>query len=837
MVMMLVLIVVMAVLLLAALFLALVVYTLDSRGNVRKQSQMPGSVKAQASYHHHQPREQHCCMCGNVRNRKFQVSEGTDFVSESERHSRSNGNLWDLLQPFFESACGKSGLRHGKPRSPKETSINRNLLENVEWSKLRDLQTKLESAVARSASSATSGYTISSSATASPTDFANNFKVDNKLASMTSTGSISPILPPSPLSFGISSLEPTLDVSLNRGIIDSTGSKKQPQRRLVLEILLSPSQAADGNTGQLQRPTGVRLKLETNTSLENLARFTAAAAATSRIERDEVQSVESMSRKDGTGGIGSTFESVTLQASDKNPQNGVCLVGTAGLAVDLTGKAAKQLIEDQKTNARLSTELHTCQDGKINANNPLALISAISQPFVGDVGPIHHVAEGEICNASSLLSTPHGTTLCGYSKPLDLKLPRASIHMAETSESTGCNIKTSSSVHICTLGDYGKEFCRNVTVQQPTTSSSALTFTALEGLGSLQIRSLEAVSKSKSYSSGGTADIASALTALTVDSVGEKSTERGVPYMGLPVNSCVKGAAAKSNCNKLFSKYVNDEEAHWEESGSEQGMDEVEEHHCLLSASGASDQVSGLISKKEKKKKKNRSKRQKAKGAVVMTTDKEVQAQQEICKSVPVSCKHNQTPNAVEVGCLCGTVKGGIHSSDCPYPFTSSGSMIQRKLKEQYDDLVRSNINKTLTLAQVGRFTTCLVDAKASLQHKSDLVQRKFTIAKSLLCKADKSSFDRLCGQIYGLEVEQRRMEEDTLVYNRLQEQLKLSPAYQKMLEYGRTHFELQPNTGQLIEKLDGEAEEMSFEELLAQEKKDSFWQKHNPSRSSVQVI
>jgi hypothetical protein len=93
-----------------------------------------------------------------------------------------------------------------------------------------------------------------------------------------------------------------------------------------------------------------------------------------------------------------------------------------------------------------------------------------------------------------------------------------------------------------------------------------------------------------------------------------------------------------------------------------------------------------------------------------------------------------------------------------------------------------------------------------------------------------------LCGQIYGLEIEQKKLEEDTVVYNRLQEQLKLSPAYLKMLEYGRTHFELQPNTGQLIEKLDAEDIEISFEELLAQEKKDSYWQKHGPARSSVQV-
>jgi hypothetical protein len=35
--------------------------------------------------------------------------------------------------------------------------------------------------------------------------------------------------------------------------------------------------------------------------------------------------------------------------------------------------------------------------------------------------------------------------------------------------------------------------------------------------------------------------------------------------------------------------------------------------------------------------------------------------------------------------------------------------------------------------------------------------------------------------QIYGLEIEQKKLEEDTVVYNRLQEQLKLSPAYLKV--------------------------------------------------------
>lgn len=38
-----------------------------------------------------------------------------------------------------------------------------------------------------------------------------------------------------------------------------------------------------------------------------------------------------------------------------------------------------------------------------------------------------------------------------------------------------------------------------------------------------------------------------------------------------------------------------------------------------------------------------------------------------------------------------------------------------------------------------------------------------------------------VCHQIYKLEMEQKRVEEDALVYNWLQQQLKLSPAYKKV--------------------------------------------------------
>nr|AKM76878.1 AT1G17665-like protein [Pelargonium nanum] len=168
----------------------------------------------------------------------------------------------------------------------------------------------------------------------------------------------------------------------------------------------------------------------------------------------------------------------------------------------------------------------------------------------------------------------------------------------------------------------------------------------------------------------------------------------------------------------------------------------------------------------------------------------------------------------------------------CLYPFTSSSSATQRKIKQQYDQLVKCHEStKGLTLAQVGQFANCLIEAKNELKQKSDAIQRKYTITKALLNKADRSSFDRLRQQIYRLELEQKRLEDDTFVYNWLQQQLKLSPAYKKMLEIG-ADMELKAKNSELTESTDTEYDDISFEELLAREKKDSFWLKNGRRRS-----
>ncbi|XP_050383985.1 uncharacterized protein LOC126800635 [Argentina anserina] len=180
-----------------------------------------------------------------------------------------------------------------------------------------------------------------------------------------------------------------------------------------------------------------------------------------------------------------------------------------------------------------------------------------------------------------------------------------------------------------------------------------------------------------------------------------------------------------------------------------------------------------------------------------------------------------------------GQVSGSRVKADvvCFYPFTSSTSATQRKIKKQYDELMKCNVSKKLTLSQVGQFATCLVEARNELQLKADAIQRKFTIRKALLYKADRSSFDRLRKQICKLELEQKRLEEDASVYNWLQQQLKLSPAYMKMLEIS-ADTELKTKSSEQMDSKDVDFTEISFEDFLAQEKKDSFWQKSMKSRS-----
>lgn len=583
-----------------------------------------------------------------------------------------------------------------------------------------------------------------------------------------------------------------------------TDPKGAPFHRLVLEILMSPSGNTDGKpqSSSLTSASRLRLKLETNATLEHLAGLTEAFESKDCEKCEQgVKDVNIASLLCLPVDTLPKLSDQDLQRSTQSP-NGVCCLPETGI----NGLGSPAVESAAVANPGVNTILvnRDCHD--VRQKMVFAGLKECGQ----DVQKICDNSERESINSvASSSAVKHAIT----SGKLKLRIGN------QMSKSTASEPAPQSKTE-------NKEG-RSLIPQGASVVS-------LDGLGSLHITFLKADAEREVQEEGSnkvSGQVASALAALNVAS-----------KLGGSVGGLVSGNLQKEKLNN--PSYVHSVTSSSfslksaggvvQGPGSNHGqiLVEGEEHLLQASACRSPDSDAGP-SKKEKKKKKNRGKKQKVKTGALIS---DAQEMQEIGKIALEAVKHVSAVPEREIGCVCGVPKGGLHSDNCPYPFTSSGSMLQRKIKEQYADLVRSNAAKTLTLAQVGRFTTCLVEAKATLQQKSELIQRKFTIAKSLLSKADKSSFDRLCGQIYGLEMEQKKLEEDTVVYNRLQEQLKLSPAYKKMLEYGRAHFELQPHTGQMIEKLEPEDTEMSFEELLAQEKKDAFWQRHGLVRSAVQA-
>ncbi|KAF0915971.1 hypothetical protein E2562_000606 [Oryza meyeriana var. granulata] len=129
-------------------------------------------------------------------------------------------------------------------------------------------------------------------------------------------------------------------------------------------------------------------------------------------------------------------------------------------------------------------------------------------------------------------------------------------------------------------------------------------------------------------------------------------------------------------------------------------------------------------------------------------------------------------------------------------------------------------------IGKVHEFINCLVDARNELLHKSETVQRSCRIKKALLsnpCSRRANSYDRLCEQVHKLEAEHKRLKKDADIYSYIQEQLQMSHSYKLLIELSAA-MEKEAHEDALA----AEATEMTFEELLAQEKSDAaFWQRH----------
>eukprot|EP00249_Psilotum_nudum_P023229 c28794_g1_i2 orf=582-3110(-) len=635
-----------------------------------------------------------------------------------------------------------------------------------------------------------------------------------------------PVTSTSALCTGIPFNMPALSSRLDGSTGNGMEAKSIPYRRLVLEILIPPSAGGDGQaeSSDSSCTSGVRLKLETSGSLEHLINSTSPPDFTFDIgdlcdsdqQSRDAAAVKVLSISSEATPIARQKNTVSYLGCKQEPQILMENVNQGGCLRESSSSSTGRSLSDIGIRSFEMPCIEARPAASVGANDARSEELMRLKTKEDLVMSLKGTGSRSLEQKNSAVQTI----------PLSINgLPNAFVQLKITTSS--CGTGAMKPVSVFGLDDSLERQQQSLV---PEECSDPAPFVSLNGLGSLQIRILKGgsdVMLSEECIKDVSFQAVSALATLNIGSVHTKE-ETGV---GTGID--VKGDGLK-NYSVLERDCPNVTTYESYGPGVELDGIVIENKHAVLPAStndGCED--GGVDVKKKEKKKKNRGRRQKGKGiASSAVADREC----EMGKSVLDAAKHVSLTFEREYGCVCGTPKGGSHSRSCPFPFTSSGSMLQNKIKEQYDEIVQSNASKSLTLAQVGRFTTCLVEAKATLQRKSEMIQRRFTIVKSLLTKADKSSFDRLCGQIYGLEIEQKRLEEDTVVYNRLQEQLKLSPAYQKMLEYGRTHFELQPRTGQMIEKVDAEDMEMTFEELLAQEKKDAFWKKRGLARSSVQV-
>ncbi|KAG0536073.1 hypothetical protein BDA96_03G033200 [Sorghum bicolor] len=154
------------------------------------------------------------------------------------------------------------------------------------------------------------------------------------------------------------------------------------------------------------------------------------------------------------------------------------------------------------------------------------------------------------------------------------------------------------------------------------------------------------------------------------------------------------------------------------------------------------------------------------------------------------------------------------------FPLASVAGALQRRINARYDDLARASEAQCLTIEQVNEFVNSLIDARNELLQRYENVERSFKIKKAMLSnhRNYRSSYERLFEQVRRLETERDNLKKDAAIYNYIQERLQKSAAYKMIMELGTMEME---------------AQEISFEELLAKEKEDTaFWQRNGKMRS-----
>lgn len=457
--------------------------------------------------------------------------------------------------------------------------------------------------------------------------------------------------------------------------LDTMG-KQVPARRLVLKIVMSSSSSTGvvEDRSMFERAQGVVLQLETDggagssSSMGNIPELIGVDSKGHVQENNTEAQCGAAGDVDGRG--------VQRTAGDEIQQEFVKVLGEIASQGSSMGRLDSRSSEGSsklRTVILNGVEIDEAGLQRLIASLPVT-VSAAGVNNAGYVKPVHTSPQSEpaqvVPQTSSVgvMDVLEGThvTGAGVTQGLHAEMKSGELD-AEIGLLTGVKAEPSG--------------------LSESLQPLAVLDTLSDGLGCLRIIGAEAtedLKPTKDPTDRVSADVAAALAALSLDCADANDSV----IAGDPTSSALS-IPAVDGCVKQVPELD-------ERNGSGPASEELDERqlmHATKSEGEEDDLEARRREKKKKKKKKQKAKSAKSMGATAAEIERKVIEK--------LTAEHVRALAEIEVGCSCKSARGASHMISCPYPFTSSGSMVQRKIKEQYDELVRSNAGRTLTLAQV----------------------------------------------------------------------------------------------------------------------------------------
>eukprot|EP00752_Nemacystus_decipiens_P008324 g7439.t1 len=118
---------------------------------------------------------------------------------------------------------------------------------------------------------------------------------------------------------------------------------------------------------------------------------------------------------------------------------------------------------------------------------------------------------------------------------------------------------------------------------------------------------------------------------------------------------------------------------------------------------------------------------------------------------------------------------------------TTRNGAIQREMQDAYRKLICANVERKLTLQDVASFSTFLVGVRVRLHEKGSNLRRRHSVLSSLIKHAPRARVQRIYADLAAVEEQESALTKDVDLFNKLQQDLKESPAYKAMMEYGQS--------------------------------------------------